>query len=116
MTMVSSEPARTIRPGDLLAEANFIGTAENHNTIGALVGCCAVTAPVYIGWGVRWFRERMAATPSTGCAVVFGPSNAVREIYIDLQSHLSMELRNVRDRTMELQSGKRIVFIYLEDD
>jgi hypothetical protein len=121
MTQVISNPVRTIRPGDLLTDGCVsLSTAEKHNTVGALVGCCNLTAPVYIGWNVQYFVHALAihalARGNSHSAVVFGPGSVVRERYIDLHRATGQSIRNTRSRSIELQDGNRVMFVYLEDN
>jgi len=112
-----SIPVRTIRPGDLLTGdgvPNLIDTAQKMNLVGELVGACDTSAPVYIGWGVRYLEDTMLAGHYR-CAVVFGPREAVREKFIDVHRALGQHVRTMRNRTMELQNGTRIMFVYLDD-
>ena len=116
------EPSRTVRPGDLLdgsVAPNFVNTATKHNVTGALVGACDTAAPVYIGWHPAYFHDRMMSRPlaSEGYnAVVFGPRSAVIDVFVDIHRTMSGQLRTLRDRSMILLNGVRILFFYLEDD
>lgn len=122
MSSNAQSPARTIRPGDLLTGdgvPNLIDTAQKMNAVGELVGACNTSAPVYIGWDVRYFRDVIGQSRQQRphCAVVFGPREAVRDRFIDIHRTFGQGqfIRNVRSRTMELQNESRIVFLYLDE-
>lgn len=118
-TAVRDMPSSAMRPGDMLNHPelyNFNHTARAMNSIGSLVGCCDVGAPVYLRWQPRHLVQQMHMHGHA--AVVYGTREAVIDIFQNVHSMCrigGLEIRNSRNRSIEFTNDSSIVFAYASD-
>src|SRR5580698_448904 len=112
-------PSSAMRPGDMLNHPdlyNFNHTARAMNSIGSLVGCCDVGAPVYLRWQPRHLVQQMHMHGHA--AVVYGTREAAIDTFQNVHSMCrlgGLEIRSARNRSIEFTNDSSIVFAYADD-